>query len=469
MKKPMGGLRLPKKPPHDRHARRLTRAVQMHHAGDPEGALKYYCDALARDLENPTALYYAALAKDQLGHDRESAIPYMLKCLQLLQPHTANQTIAHFFADASFNLGKFYLSTGEEEQSHTALLAALEHNPDHTESMVGIGDHQWSLGNRGGAALCWYAAVNTPPRCPEAAQYRSFIRLRLGTPQGWDDWEARWQCRMFVHQYGRPEYGGIPLWVDQEVDGKRIIVHGEQGHGDVIQCVRYLPLLRERGARVILEAHAPLVRLLRHSFPWADVFARGETYPHLVDLHIPSFSLPHRFGGANPNAPYLSSPSGEFRIPADAPFRVALCWRGSKQHANDRNRSCGVEYLTPLWSVPGVEWVSLQVGEAADEADGTPMMRVDDKITDFADTADIIARSDLTLSVDTAVAHLAGALGSRVWMMTPVLSEWRWGVDQPTTDLYPSMRIFRQTERNNWPSVIRQVRAALTELVEGGW
>jgi hypothetical protein len=142
------------------------------------------------------------------------------------------------------------------------------------------------------------------------------------------------------------------------------------------------------------------------------------------------------------------------------PFRVAVCWRGSRSHSNDRNRSCPIEHLAPLWSVPDVEWISLQIGDGADEANGTVMKRLDDTIGDFADTADVIASCDVVISVDTAVAHLAGALGANVWMITPVLSEWRWGLDESRSELYPTMRIFRQTRKNDWPSVIEQVRAA---------
>jgi hypothetical protein len=231
-------------------------------------------------------------------------------------------------------------------------------------------------------------------------------------------------------------------------------------------------MLRDKGAEVILEAHKPLVRLMRRSFPWLTVFERETFYPHPVDLHVPSFSLQHRLGGVNPNGAYLASQNVmEIKTSAmgktQQPLRVCVAWRGSKTHSNDRNRSCPVEYLAPLWSVPNVEYVSLQVGDAAGEADGTPMIRVDSHITDFADTADVIARSDLVLTVDTAVAHLAGALGARVWMMTPPLSEWRWGLDQPTTPLYPSMRIFRQPTKGDWAGVVEQIRGALTALVEG--
>jgi tetratricopeptide (TPR) repeat protein len=306
LRKPLGGVRLPKKPVRaERENTQLTRAMQQHYAGDPAGALAHYVSVLRRDLNNPTALYFAALAKDQLGHAREEAIPYMLKCLQLLRERTNEPNIASLFADASFNLGKFYLSTGDDEQAFVALMAALEHNPQHTEALVGIGDHLWAVGDRDAAAAHWVAALQATPRCPEAAHYRSFLRLRCGDAGGWADYEARWACRMFLHQYGREEYRAIPLWTDQDLTGKRLIVHGEQGHGDVIQCARYLPLLRDRGAHVILEAHKPLVRLLRHSFPWLEVFERETVYPGVVDLQVPSFSLPHRLGGVNPNGVYL--------------------------------------------------------------------------------------------------------------------------------------------------------------------
>lgn len=196
------------------------------------------------------------------------------------------------------------------------------------------------------------------------------------------------------------------------------------------------------------------------------MFERETVYPHAVDLHVPSFSLPHRLGGVNPNAPYLSSDAIAFvKHPnvgsSERSLRVAVAWRGSKTHANDRNRSCPIEQLAPLWTIPGVEWTSLQIGEAAAEADGTPLMRVDAYVKDFADTAYLIQGSDLVITVDTAVAHLAGALGARTWMMTPPLSEWRWGLDQPTTELYPSVRIFRQSKRGDWGGVIDQVRTSL--------
>jgi hypothetical protein len=263
------------------------------------------------------------------------------------------------------------------------------------------------------------------------------------------------------------------------LEGRTILLHAEQGFGDVIQFIRYLPLVEQRGGRIIVECQAELQRLFQTTAERCQIVIRGQPLP-AFDLHCPLLSLPRAFGTALANIPgtepYLQADAeqvgrwqrrlGEF----DSMVKVGLAWAGSPTHKKDRNRSMKLARLAPLGQAPGVRFFSLQKGATAAQAKTPPpgMDLVDwtEELKDFADTAALIANLDLVIAVDTAVVHLAGAMGKPVWTLLPFVPDWRWLLEREDSPWYPTMRLFRQNSWGDWDSVITRVADALSQWVK---
>jgi hypothetical protein len=250
------------------------------------------------------------------------------------------------------------------------------------------------------------------------------------------------------------------------------LLHAEQGVGDAIQFLRYVPMAveRARAARVILECPSSLTRLIAQSGEWgAEIIARqswdGAGLP-AFGLHLPLLSLPFALGVYEPlrmPQPYLrASPEARYAcrslLAADG-FRVGLVWAGNPRHQEDRRRSMAFEQLLPLLRVPNVHFYSLQI-EPRSPADAV-VSDLAPHLTDFAETAAMVSELDLVICVDTAVAHLAGALGRPVWTLLPFVPDWRWGLEREDATWYPTMRLFRQRKAGDWEDVIRRVSEAL--------
>ncbi len=255
--------------------------------------------------------------------------------------------------------------------------------------------------------------------------------------------------------------------------GKTILLHAEQGFGDSIQFLRYLPLVAAKGARIVLELPDSLVPLLGAGDGVAAIVRRGQSLPPF-DLHCPLMSLPLAFGttlATIPAAvPYLQAPpervaAWRAQMPRTAVPRVGLVWSGKPSHRNDHNRSLALARLAPLLAQANVEFVSLQHDvRDTDKAalDNAAILRPD--FTDFADTAAVIETLDLVVAVDTAVAHLAGSLAKPLWLLLPFCPDWRWMLDRTDCPWYPSARLFRQPRLGDWDSVIEGLCEALASF-----
>ncbi|RKP46878.1 tetratricopeptide repeat protein [Trinickia fusca] len=265
------------------------------------------------------------------------------------------------------------------------------------------------------------------------------------------------------------------LWRGEPLDGKRILLLPEQGYGDVIQFLRYLPELKRRGATVLVGASAPLARLLEITPGVDQTVPLDDSRRPPFDYLCPLMSLAHRLGVSTtadlrPAFPYLRAPEGaraawRERFPAMTGLRrIGVVWAGRKIYPADRLRSIPLaEMRGALAQVPGILWVSLQVGDCAPEAEDWPgMVDVSDELVDFAETAALVEQLDLVITVDTAVAHLAAALGKPVWMLNRISTDWRWGARAATTGWYPSMRIFRQKLHLSWVEPLEELAQALT-------
>ena len=257
---------------------------------------------------------------------------------------------------------------------------------------------------------------------------------------------------------------------------KTILLHSEQGFGDTIQFCRYVPLVAARGARVILEVEEPLQGLLTGLAGTARVMAKGDLLPDF-DLQCPLLSLPLAFGTQLETIPsagaYLRAPDQALlkwgaRLPSKRRPRIGIAWAGNAKHIRDRERSIDLRSLLPLLDVDAT-FVSLQKEvRAADTAtlkESADIIHFGHELEDFSDTAALISHLDLVISVDTAIAHLAGALGKPVWILLTHVPDWRWLLDRDDSPWYPTARLFRQSETREWDSVIMRVRDALLKFI----
>jgi Flp pilus assembly protein TadD len=305
---------------------------------------------------------------------------------------------------------------------------------------------------------------------PEVHFSRAMTLLVAGRmAEGFAEYEHRFGTRLYA---GMARQGpGLP-WQGEPLEGGRILLWPEQGLGDTLQFARYARLLAARGAQVIIEAQPPLVRLLAASLP-ARVVAPGTAVE--ADFHCPMLSLPHRLGTVPPqpqwDGAYLQAPPDGAAAAALAALprpRVGLVWAGNPSHLNDANRSLPFEALAPLLAVPDVHFCALQFGPAAADASrraaATAWTDLAPLIADFADTAAALASLDLLVTVDTSVAHLAGALGLPAWVMLPFSPDWRWQLEREDTPWYPSLRLLRQRTPRDWAPVVRDAATRLSNL-----
>jgi len=322
-------------------------------------------------------------------------------------------------------------------------------------------------------------AVRLRPDFAEAQWNRAQLKLLLGAfAEGWRLHEWRWKAGA-SKQYARdfPH----PLWLGEpSIAGRTLLVHAEAGIGDTIQFCRYLPMVEATGARIVFEVQSALASLVS-SLPCRFTLVHGGQEIPPFDLHCPLMSLPLAFRtemATIPAAvPYLHADDarrqqwrdrlGEKRGP-----RVGLVWAGNPEHGNDRNRSVALQTLACLFDLP-VEFHSLQReyrdGDEAWLGRQAPLLRDHrHELNDFADTAALVAELDLVISVDTSVAHLAGALGRPVWILLPFVPDWRWLLERTDSPWYPSATLFRQPRLDDWDSVVGKVRDELARLAGSG-
>ena len=300
----------------------------------------------------------------------------------------------------------------------------------------------------------------------------SIMLLRLGNfTRGFEEYEWRWR-----REQSPPRTLPKPLWDGANLEGKTILLQAEQGMGDLIQFIRYVPLIRGRGGHIIVECHPPLVRLLETFVGVEKVVAIGESLPEF-DVYIPLLSLPRILGTTLATIPAeipyiypLETVSFKLDPPAKSGLKVGLVWAGNPSNQDDRNRSCSLHHFLSLINLPNIAFYSLQKGPKAAEinqiSEPVPLQDLSSQLNDFADTAAVIAQLDLVITVDTAVAHLAGAMGKPVWVLLGYNPDWRWMCDREDSPWYPSVRLFRQNSPGNWQEMLARVREALKQLVD---
>jgi Tetratricopeptide repeat/Glycosyltransferase family 9 (heptosyltransferase) len=322
------------------------------------------------------------------------------------------------------------------------------------------------------AIACIRKGLDLKPDDPDAHLGLAAALLARGDmAEGWEEYEWRWKTAKMiknVRNFSQPQ------WRGEVAEGRTLLIHAEQGLGDTIQFCRYASRAAARGLRVIMEVQRPLVRLF-HSLPWVDlVLGYGEELPDF-DLHCPMLSLPLAL-----RTTITTIPSGTCYLHADEAQatawrarlvsmanqgpRIGLVWAGNPDATTiDRLRSLAPDRLAPLFDLPGLHFFSLQKGGPA-APENFPLTNFMDEMEDLADTAALIANLDLVISVDTAVAHLAGALGKPVWLLDRFDPCWRWLTGRRDSPWYPSLRLYRQPSRGDWDTVLAEVTRDLCSL-----
>jgi len=377
------------------------------------------------------------------------------------------------FIEAINNRGAALEQLGRYEDALKSYEHALAINPVHAEILCNRSSALAALGLHQEALVSCSKATNINPANANAQWNEALLRLRLGDfAGGQEKYEWRWKRKENAKKLRN---FAQPLWLGEtSAAGKTILLHHEQGLGDTIQFVRYAPMLAKQNARVILEVQPPLKVLISQIGGGVQVIARGEDIPSF-DLQCPLLSLPRAFHTElttiPAQIPYLAPPKDKIerwkdRLPPRCGHRVGIAWSGSATHKDDHNRSIALGRLGPLFDVPNIAFVSLQ--KELRETDAQ-ILAADPRITDlgpcfddFSDTAAAIAQLDLVIAVDTSIAHLAGALGTPVWILLPFCPDWRWLLDRDDSPWYPTARLFRQPHRDGWDSVIEQLRQRLS-------
>jgi len=437
------------------------------------------CDALGRFAEAEAAL------RRELAINPRHAMAYNDLGTQLSRrgPGAAAEAEACFraalgvnpdLAPVQFNLGNILRQRGAIEESVAAYQRALEIQPDNWEARINLAVSWRDLGALDHAEACLRQALEQRPDSPEAQFNLSQILLLQGRfAAAWPYYEARLRAPSpVVHRppFSRPRWDGGPL------HGRTLLLHTEQGLGDMMLALRFLPQVAAADGRILLEVPPPLARLCRRLPEPAEVLTLGERLPPF-DCQVPLLGLPALFVDRAAAIPapgrYLSPDpaeaaawAAELAGPGKA---VGLVWAGSPRHPADAQRSLPAAELIAAASRPGLRLFGLQRQLRPGDrerlaAAGPALTDLSDRLTDLATTAAVIDALDLVIAVDTAVAHLAGALGKPVWLLTPFAPDWRWMLEREDSPWYPTMRLFRQSRRGDWGGVLARVSEALASL-----
>ncbi|MDR3514591.1 MAG: tetratricopeptide repeat protein [Azospirillaceae bacterium] len=383
------------------------------------------------------------------------------------------------YAEAHNNLGNALEASGQWAAATTAYRRALRLEPAFPEACNNLGTVLRARGLIDEAVACYEQAIARRDAPDFHLNYAMALLHRGKFERGWTEYEWRWKIRQYQNQYGafaQPEWRGEPL------EGRTILFHGEQGFGDCLQFVRYVPLLAARGARVVLRVRPPLIRLLR-TVPGVATVVSLDDAPPPFDCHLALMSAPRIFGTTVDTIPtpipYLRTDAvatarWRARLAALPGRKIGLVWSGDPHPDDrgfsraDRRRSLALDRFVPLAAIPDLTLVSLQKGAAAGQrhklAHRLPLVDWMDEIEDFADTAALIAALDLVITVDTAVAHLAGGLGQPVWILSRFDGCWRWLHDTDRSPWYPQARLYRQATPGAWDGVIDAVRGDLARF-----
>ncbi len=385
------------------------------------------------------------------------------------------------FAEAYNNLSDVYRILGKYDQALELCHISIQIKPDFNSAYVNLGNIYLAQGNFTASLEQYQKAIEIRPEYPDAHYNKGLVLLMKGEfREGWEEYGWRFKSKEIADQINYRELG-IPVWDGTPLNGRTILIESEQGIGDQIQFARYIPLMKKMGGRVVFECQKELIPLFE-SYKDIDRLVEKPYKSDCVeniDVCVKLLNLPGIFDASLDNiladVPYLKTGNvsvdkleDRFNI---ATFKIGIVWAGNPNHGNDRNRSCKLTDFNVLSSIPEVELFSLQKrGINENDERQLSAMQVTDlgkELYDFNDTASIIEKLDLVISVDTSVAHLAGALGRPVWTLLPFIPDWRWMLDREDTPWYPTMKLFRQRVPGSWEEVFERVAVELINYVKG--
>jgi tetratricopeptide (TPR) repeat protein len=376
------------------------------------------------------------------------------------------------FAEAHSNLGNALHALRRFDEAVEAYRRAIELRPDFADAWANLGTTLHHGGDFDEAAAALRRAIALAPGHANAHSGLGILLLMRGDfAEGWDEYE--WRLRSSERK--GPRFPEKP-WQGESLAGKHVYVQAEQGFGDTLHFARYIPLLAARAGKITLRVHQQLVALLRESLTGITVLGdRGDPGPYDCDTVL--LSLPRllrtRLETIPVDLPYLRPPARaalrwRTRLREMDGLKVGIAWAGNPEHINDPRRSLDLSVLAPLFAVRGTSFASLQVGPRAADLRREPA--IDDlspDLNDFSDTAGAMAALDLVITVDTSVAHLAGALGKPVWLLLPWVTDWRWMLEREDCPWYPTMRLFRQKRGDDWADVIARAATELEAVANG--
>lgn len=480
----------------------LEQAAALQRAGKHEDAVASAEEALAINAKCVDALYAKALALGKLGKEPESivalrevlaAMPDHVDSLSALanalvkrtEPAQREEAVKLLFearrlkphsADLAGHLGNALRLVGRPSQAVGSFRDAVNLRPDIPEVHNNLGVALQESGQITDAIISFRKALALRDNFAEAQWNLALVLLMSGQfDEGWMRYEWRGKLKADENKHLPPPH---PQWAGGPLKGMTLLLRCEQGLGDTIQFIRYAPLLKARGARVVVKCQSPLLSLLRGAEGVDQVIARGEPLPS-IDLHIRMMTLPGILGGNSrdipANVPYLHPDPERLafwkeQLEGFAGLKVGVAWQGSAGYAGDASRSIPLAFFEPLARVDGVRLFSIQKGFGVEQLDPArqsffvhdflPLLD-DHSAGSFVDTAAVIKNLDLVITSDTSVAHLAGALGVKVWVALCRVPDWRWMLGRTDSPWYPTMRLFRQTQTGDWKEVFERIADAL--------
>jgi tetratricopeptide (TPR) repeat protein/glycosyltransferase involved in cell wall biosynthesis len=444
------------------------------HNGNHKAALKWYETYLEVHPTASATRNNLGVALRALGRDAEAIAHYQL----ILQQDPES-------VDTYFNLANAYREQERLEDAISAYQEVVTRQPGYAHAWNNLANALKDLNRVDEAIAAYRRAIALMPNHASAHHNLGYALLLKGDFRtGWAEYEWRWRVKNFQSPppHTQPPWDGAPL------DGKTLLLYTEQGFGDAIQFIRFVPLVAQRGGRIMVQCRPPLARLFR-SIPDIDaIVLRHEPLPDF-DVHAPLMSLPYLLGITLDTLPsplsYVSAPNEDgnggshdkamddraIALSPSSPIKIGIAWAGSPTHQNDHNRSCPFAYFWSLLRTPNTQFFSLQKGSRHTDIanycnEDWPLIDLSDRLTDFAETARAIAQLDLVITVDTSVAHLAAALGKPTWIVLSYAPDWRWMLDRDDSPWYPTVRLFRQPSANDWDTVFTRVTSALQTFVD---
>ena len=443
---------------------RVASAMAAHQRGDADTAESIYHEVLAVEPDHTAAQHYLGVLEYQRG-ELTAALPRLERSVGAVpgEPEFHN------------NLGLAYAAADRESDAIGRYRAAIELKPEHAIAWNNLGLALQSINDVRGATDAFRRAIALKPDFAHAHWNLALVLLLAGNfDEGWVEYD--WRLALPELGKGRHVYPG-PVWNGAAMQDRTLLLHAEQGLGDAVQFARYATSIAATGARVLVHCPPPLQTLLATIPGVAQAIAGSETLPP-YDAHAPLLSLPRILGTTLASipapCPYLRAADAD-RAAARSMLasrgdrlKVGVAWAGSKEHTNDRNRSCPLALLAPMFGLDDIAWFSLQQGDAAAQRGATPGTEALVPLAEgssLAATAALIAELDLVISVDTSIVHLSGALGRPCWVLLPFAPDWRWLQGRDDSPWYPTLRLFRQGRPRDWADVVVRVISELRQLV----